>query len=180
MSRIKRHKDTVGAAKMLVKSSRDNELLALDTSSVLLDNTSVGEGSPVAYMTSSVPVVPGAICATPVHSDGETRHGRPRSPINAAVLGAAGEDDGQEPEMKAPHVSTLYEKQAVMAKHFGVTQEQALRTQALLRLGVTDEDVRIAERLMAARSSGDTVSRLSLPRNYEYYSGLRRGVSNRP
>lgn len=58
--------------------------------------------------------------------------------------------------MKAPHISTLYEKQDVMTKHFGVTQEQALRTQALLRLGVTDEDVRIAERLMGTRSAGDS------------------------
>ncbi|CAM9945298.1 unnamed protein product, partial [Ectocarpus fasciculatus] len=58
------------------------------------------------------------------------------------------------PQMKSPHISTLYEKQDVMVKHFGVTQKQALRTQALLRLGVTDEDVRIAERLMGARSEG--------------------------
>lgn len=60
--------------------------------------------------------------------------------------------------MRAPHISTLYDKQDVMTKHFGVTQEQALRTQALLRLGVTDEDVRIAERLMGPRSAGDNVS----------------------
>ncbi|CAM9111946.1 unnamed protein product [Ectocarpus sp. 12 AP-2014] len=58
------------------------------------------------------------------------------------------------PQMKSPHISTLYEKQDVMVKHFGVTQKQALRTQALLRLGVTDEDVRIAERLMGSRSEG--------------------------
>lgn len=56
--------------------------------------------------------------------------------------------------MKAPHISTLYEKQDVMVKHFGVTQKQALRTQALLRLGVTEEDVRIAERLMGSRKEG--------------------------
>lgn len=63
------------------------------------------------------------------------------------------------PQMKSPHISTLYEKQDVMVKHFGVTQKQALRTQALLRLGVTDEDVRIAERLMGSRSEGaDNVS----------------------
>lgn len=62
---------------------------------------------------------------------------------------------GEVPQMREPHISTLYEKQDVMAKHFGVTPEQALRTQALLRLGVTDEDVRIAERLMATRSTAD-------------------------
>lgn len=65
---------------------------------------------------------------------------------------------GEVPQMREPHISTLYEKQDVMAKHFGVTPEQALRTQALLRLGVTDEDVRIAERLMATRSTADNVS----------------------
>ncbi|CAM9389674.1 unnamed protein product, partial [Sphacelaria rigidula] len=36
-----------------------------------------------------------------------------------------------------------------MSKHFGVTPTQALRTQALLKLGVTEEDVRVAERLMS-------------------------------
>lgn len=63
----------------------------------------------------------------------------------------------ESPQMKAPHISTLYDKQDVMVKHFGVTQEQALRTQALLRLGVTDEDVRIAERLMGSRSGAENV-----------------------
>eukprot|EP00752_Nemacystus_decipiens_P013481 g11940.t1 len=58
------------------------------------------------------------------------------------------------PQMKAPHISTLYDKQEVMIRHFGVTQKQALRTQALLRLGVTEQDVRIAERLMGSRTDG--------------------------
>eukprot|EP00903_Cladosiphon_okamuranus_P017456 g16078.t1 len=58
------------------------------------------------------------------------------------------------PQMKAPHISTLYDKQEVMLRHFGVTQKQALRTQALLRLGVTEQDVRIAERLMGSRRDG--------------------------
>lgn len=44
--------------------------------------------------------------------------------------------------------------QEVMIRHFGVTQKQALRTQALLRLGVTEQDVRIAERLMGSRTDG--------------------------
>ena len=74
-------------------------------------------------------------------------------------------DSSQQLQMKEPHISMLYEKEDVMVKHFGVTQEQALRTQALLRLGVTDEDVRIAERLMASRSTGDNVSLLLRFRN---------------
>ncbi len=41
-----------------------------------------------------------------------------------------------------------------MIRHFGVTQKQALRTQALLRLGVTEADVKIAERLLVSRSEG--------------------------
>ena len=44
--------------------------------------------------------------------------------------------------------------QEVMMRHFGVTQKQALRTQALLRLGVTEADVKIAERLLVSRSEG--------------------------
>lgn len=77
----------------------------------------------------------------------------------------AGERSAKEhqPHMKEPHISTLYEKQDVMSKHFGVTQEQALRTQALLRLGVTDEDVKIAERLLASRLVGDNVSVYAFP-----------------
>lgn len=51
-----------------------------------------------------------------------------------------------------------------MIRHFGVTQKQALRTQALLRLGVTETDVRIAERLMGSRSDGaDNVCGLISP-----------------
>lgn len=50
----------------------------------------------------------------------------------------------------------------IMAKHFGVSLQQAQRVQALLRLGVTEEDVSIAERLMRSRSDGpDQVDTLS-------------------
>lgn len=38
---------------------------------------------------------------------------------------------GEVPQMREPHISTLYEKQDVMAKHFGVTPQQALRTQGI-------------------------------------------------
>lgn len=78
------------------------------------------------------------------------------SSVSPLPLGTAGECE-QQPQMKEPHISTMYDKRDVMTKFFGVTQEQALRTQALLRLGVTDEDVRIAERLMGPRSAGDNV-----------------------
>lgn len=66
--------------------------------------------------------------------------------------------------MREPHISTLYGMDDVMSKHFGVTQKQALRTQALLRLGVTEEDVKIAERLLASRFVGDNVSESRLER----------------
>lgn len=45
-------------------------------------------------------------------------------------------------------------KQEVLVRRFGVTQKQALRSQALLRLGVTEQDVRIAERLIGSRRDG--------------------------
>lgn len=44
----------------------------------------------------------------------------------------------------------------VMSKFFGVTPQQAERVQALLRLGVTDDDVRVAERLMGSRSGSQS------------------------
>lgn len=44
----------------------------------------------------------------------------------------------------------------VTSKFFGVTPEQAQRVQALLRLGVTDDDVRVAERLMRSRSGSQS------------------------
>lgn len=48
----------------------------------------------------------------------------------------------------------------VMVKHFGVSLSQAQRVQALLRLGVTEQDVQIAERLMSSTPPGgaDNVS----------------------
>lgn len=128
-------------------------MLAVETSAVVLDTSSVTESSPHAFGSGSMPAARGAV-RTAVNS-GEQRH---NSSLPSDYSIDAANQDGDQPQMKAPHVSTLYEKQDVMAKHFGVTQEQALRTQALLRLGVTDEDVRIAERLMGPRSAGDNVS----------------------
>lgn len=58
----------------------------------------------------------------------------------------------------------------VMVKRFGVSLAEAQRVQALLRLGVTEQDVQIAERLMSSTPSGEvdhvSVSRSStfLPR----------------
>ncbi|CAM9167134.1 unnamed protein product [Scytosiphon promiscuus] len=112
----------------------------VETSAIVVETV---EGTPVVVGSAegnTIGVV--AVVDTPEEEsheepDEERRHQRPVSP-----------------RMKAPHISTLYEKQDVMVKHFGVTQKQALRTQALLRLGVTDEDVRIAERLMGSRREG--------------------------
>lgn len=58
----------------------------------------------------------------------------------------------------------------VMSKFFGLTYEQALRVQALLRLGISEEDVRVAERLMAPRSTTERVSTAMLrnTNNIEY------------
>lgn len=90
--------------------------------------------------------------------DGTAAHTAPTAGDDSPTTGNPPASDGEQLQMREPHISMLYEKEDVMLKHFGVTQEQALRTQALLRLGVTDEDVRIAERLMASRSAGDNVS----------------------
>lgn len=90
--------------------------------------------------------------------DGTAAHAAPTAGDDSPTTGNPPASDGEQLQMREPHISMLYEKEDVMLKHFGVTQEQALRTQALLRLGVTDEDVRIAERLMASRSAGDNVS----------------------
>lgn len=100
----------------------------------------------------------------------KTEDTKKQNAIRASSLTVSGDVDGtsrvtwrghgEQPFMREPHISTLYEKDDVMAKHFGVTQKQALRTQALLRLGVTEEDVKIAERLLASRLVGDTVSLL--------------------
>lgn len=54
--------------------------------------------------------------------------------------------------------STTLPSSFIMSKFFGVTHEQALRVQALLRLGISEDDVRVAERLMAPRSATDRVS----------------------
>ncbi|CAN0136888.1 unnamed protein product, partial [Hapterophycus canaliculatus] len=112
----------------------------VDTSAVVLETV---EGTPVVLANTEGHSIGAAAVADTLE---EEAHGEPEEkerkhrPVS--------------PRMKAPHISTLYEKQDVMFKHFGVTQKQALRTQALLRLGVTDEDVRIAERLMGSRTEG--------------------------
>lgn len=54
----------------------------------------------------------------------------------------------------------------VMVKHFGVNLAQAQRVAALTRLGITEQDVRIAERLMSSPPPGaaDNVSVSTFPR----------------
>lgn len=46
----------------------------------------------------------------------------------------------------------------VMVKHFGVSLAQAQRVQALLRLGVTEQDVQIAKSLQLPAGQADNVS----------------------
>lgn len=135
------------------KNDRHNEkALALDTSAVLLETASGGD-SHTAPLESSITTV-GSVGAAVVPGQERSNPVLPTAD-DSAISVAEPIFAGQQPQMKAPHISTLYKKKDVMAKHFGVTQKQALRTQALLRLGVTDEDVRIAERLMGPRSAGD-------------------------
>lgn len=54
--------------------------------------------------------------------------------------------------------ATTATSEYIMSKFFGVTHQQALRVQALLRLGISEDDVRVAERLMAPKSAADRVS----------------------
>lgn len=142
------------------KNDRHNEkALALDTSAVLLETASGGD-SHTAPLESSITTV-GSVGAAVVPGQERSNPVLPTAD-DSAISVAEPIFAGQQPQMKAPHISTLYKKKDVMAKHFGVTQKQALRTQALLRLGVTDEDVRIAERLMGPRSAGDNVSAVAV------------------
>jgi hypothetical protein len=56
-------------------------------------------------------------------------------------------DGGADTAMVTPHVSSSKAGDEVAMKLFGVTGEQMKRTQALLRLGVTEQDVILAERI---------------------------------
>lgn len=153
-----------------------NMTMLVNPEDVVLATTSVE--SPTVIMQEPVVAAAGPVGAavdgatTEGERGGSTGSNNPKEELatnSAAVENSAEEERDQQqkqeeetpqpqsPQMKAPHISTLYDKQDVMVKHFGVTQEQALRTQALLRLGVTDEDVRIAERLMGSRSEAENV-----------------------
>lgn len=136
----------------------DEKALALDTSAVLLERASGGD-SDTAPPESTITTV-GSVGAAVV--SGQERNDSALPTADESAISVAEPIFAGQPQMKAPHISTLYKKKDVMAKHFGVTQKQALRTQALLRLGVTDEDVRIAERLMGPRSAGDNVSAVAV------------------
>lgn len=50
-------------------------------------------------------------------------------------------------DMVTSHLSKSKEQQDVMSKFFGVSLEQMKRAQALLRLGVTEDDLKVAEKL---------------------------------
>ncbi|CAM9786744.1 unnamed protein product [Choristocarpus tenellus] len=75
-----------------------------------------------------------------------------RQPVNSVTVTKVGQTAQL---MRSPHLSTSYNKSGVLNKFFGVTEDQALRTRALLRLGVTEYDVKVAERLMAERGLGN-------------------------
>lgn len=140
-------------------NSREALFAPLDTSAVLLETSSGGgSNSRTAHQPESIITTVGSVGAAVVAGQERGNSSLPTAADDSALSVAEPVLAGQQPQMKAPHISTLYKKKDVMAKHFGVTQKQALRTQALLRLGVTDEDVRIAERLMGPRSAGDNVS----------------------
>ena len=59
----------------------------------------------------------------------------------------------------AARSSTPQETALIMSRCFGCTPEQALRVQALIRLGISEDDIRVAERLMAPTFATDSVSR---------------------
>ncbi|KAG5188817.1 hypothetical protein JKP88DRAFT_303608 [Tribonema minus] len=57
--------------------------------------------------------------------------------------------------MLTPGLSRGKDQETIMQKQFGVSMEQMKRTQALLRLGVTEDDLKVAERLFAELPGGE-------------------------
>lgn len=53
-----------------------------------------------------------------------------------------------DPRRGLGHVSCKYTKAEIMAKHWGLTVEQMGRVKALLRMGVCEEDIAVADRLL--------------------------------
>lgn len=47
-----------------------------------------------------------------------------------------------------PHVSCKYTKEELLARHWDLSIEQATRVKALLLMGVAEEDLVVAERLI--------------------------------
>lgn len=45
-------------------------------------------------------------------------------------------------------MSCKYTKEELLARHWSMTKEQMKRVKALLRLGVTDDDIVVADRLI--------------------------------
>lgn len=74
----------------------------------------------------------------------------------AAVLLLPGSN---QPHNRQPHLESV--SPFVMSKFFGVTPQQAQRVQALLRLGVTDDDVRVAERLFGSGSRSEGADKVT-------------------
>lgn len=62
------------------------------------------------------------------------------------------EGEGEEAFMEGQHgelhVSSKYTKEELMARHWGMSTEQMKRVKALLRLGVCEEDLIVADRLL--------------------------------
>lgn len=53
------------------------------------------------------------------------------------------------------HLSFKYTKEEILARHWGLTVAQTGRVKALLRMGVSEEDLIVAERLLKLGRYGD-------------------------
>lgn len=75
------------------------------------------------------------------------------TPENAEAFPCAAVSDGvEEPNHRlkqaGEHVSCKYTKEKLLERHWGVTIDQMRRVKALLRMGVCEEDLEIADRLI--------------------------------
>ncbi|CAM9401754.1 unnamed protein product [Ectocarpus sp. 13 AM-2016] len=75
-----------------------------------------------------------------------------------ATDGGAVDPDPSSKDQPGEHLSTKYTKEELMARHWGMNLMQMKRVKALLRMGVCEEDLEIADRLlkMGLNWSNDT------------------------
>ncbi|CAN0519297.1 unnamed protein product, partial [Ectocarpus sp. 12 AP-2014] len=75
-----------------------------------------------------------------------------------ATDGEAVDPDPSSKDQPGEHLSTKYTKEELMARHWGMNLMQMKRVKALLRMGVCEEDLEIADRLlkMGLNWSNDT------------------------